>query len=250
MKKPLKRVLFIPDTHAEYHDVRAWKLMMKAMRHWRPDEIVILGDFLDCYPVSRYTKDPKRSQSLEPMFKAGNALLDELDELGPKSKYFFLGNHEQRLNDYIASNAPQLDGFVTVERELRLKPRGYRVTQYSDHLQIGKVYVSHDAGKSIAGRTAAHKAMDIFQHSIITGHSHRMCYLVEANGTGETMLSAQFGWLGDIKHIDYAHRISATKAFVLGFGIGYRNERTGILYAIPVPIVNYTCCVEGVLYEG
>lgn len=250
MKSSLERVLYIPDVHAEYHDYRAWSLMISVMRKWRPCEVNILGDFIDCYPVMSYVKSPKRSKSLGPMFDAGNGLLDELDEMGCTTKRYFSGNHERRLDIYIAKNAPELDGYISIARELGLLKRGYHVVDYADHLKVGKTYISHDAGGSVTGRTAAHKALDIFQHSIITGHTHRMIYVVEGNGVGETMLSAQFGWLGKLKDIDYTHKIASTKAYVLGFGIGYRNPKTGIVYAVPVPIVNYTCCVEGVLYQG
>lgn len=246
----LERVLFIPDVHAEYHDYRAWSLMGKVMKSWRPVEVNILGDFVDCYPVMSYVKSPKRSNSLVPMFKAANGLLDEIEGWKPKVKRFFKGNHSARLETFIAKQAPELDGYISVERELRLQERGYTVIDYSSYLKVGKVYISHDAGGSVTGRTAAHKALDIYQHSIITGHTHRMIYVVEANGIGETMLSAQFGWLGKLKDIDYSHKIASTKAFVLGFGIGYRNPKSGVLYAVPVPIIDYTCCVEGVLYHG
>ncbi len=43
------------------------------------------------------------------------------------------------------------------------------------------------------------------------------------------------------------HRIKAIKDWTLGFGIGYLDTKTGIVYLSPVPIVKGTCMIEGKL---
>jgi hypothetical protein len=58
-----------------------------------------------------------------------------------------------------------------------------------------------------------------------------------------------FGWLGNVDEVDYMHRVKAKKEWSLGFGIGYLDKSTGVVYVQPVPIVNYTAVVEGVLYK-
>ena len=242
------KVLFIPDCHRPYHDKRAWGLMLRAMADWEPDTVVILGDFIDGYFISRFTKDPTR-YSFGDEIDNGNRGLDELDKLGAKRKIYVAGNHDgQRFDEYIKRVAPELIGLQTLESLLFLKSRGWEYVKYRDHVKLGKVYITHDVGAT--GRNSAHKVIDVYQHSAITGHTHRMIYAVEADGLGEPILSAQFGWLGDIKHIDYTHRILATKAYVLGFGIGRVERKTGLLFATPVPIVKYRCMVEGVLWAG
>lgn len=242
------RILFIPDVHRPYHNVRAWNLMVRAMKEWKPKIVVILGDYLEGYGLSRFIKDPRRSD-MEFEFADGNKGLDELDSFGAEQKIYVGGNHDsQRFNDYIKQNAPALQGVASLEQALRLKERGWKYVPYRDHAKIGKVYVTHDVGAT--GRNAAHKVIDVYQHSVITGHTHRMIYAVEADGLGEPILSAQFGWLGDIKYIDYTHRIIATKAYVLGFGIGRIDPKSGILFATPVPIVKYQCMIEGELWKG
>ena len=50
--------------------------------------------------------------------------------------------------------------------------------------------------------------------------------------------------------IDYMSRAKATKDWTLGFGIGYLHPKTGVAYMVPVPIVNYTCLVEGKFYQA
>jgi predicted phosphodiesterase len=245
----LKKVLLIPDTHAPYHNKRAWRLMLRVAQAWKPDIIVILGDFGDFYTVSKFGKDPKRKLQLEDEVEECNRLLDNLDALGAKLKIFIEGNHEHRLNNFIKEKAPELNGLTKdVKEAFKLKERGWVHVSYRDHYRLGKVFLTHDVHAT--GRNAVHKVMDIYQHSAITGHTHRIGYAVEADGIGEPILSATFGWLGDITKIDYQHKITATKAYVLGFGIGYLEEPSGILFASPVPIVHYKCQVEGKVYNG
>jgi hypothetical protein len=73
--------------------------------------------------------------------------------------------------------------------------------------------------------------------------------VVEGDATGMATVSAQFGHLLDVNATDYMHKVRARKDWALGFGVGYLNPRTGYMYLVPVPIVNYTCCVNGRLYK-
>lgn len=84
----------------------------------------------------------------------------------------------------------------------------------------------------------------------LSGNTHRLSYVVEADAAGEPKLAAQFGWLGDVEAADYMHRMKARKDWALGFGIGYLDTQSKMLYATPVPIIKHTCVVEGKLYKG
>jgi predicted MPP superfamily phosphohydrolase len=243
----LQRVAIIPDTHCPYHDKRAWKLLIKVLKKWRPRIIVIQGDFGDFYTVSDFSKDPRRVLNLEWEIDEVNKLLDEIQELGAEQVIFISGNHEARLDRFIQKRAPELHGLVSIKAAFRIKDRGWVYVPYRDHYKLGKVYITHDVNAT--GRNAVHKIIDTYQHSAITAHTHRIGYAVEADGLGQPILSATFGWLGDLSKVDYQHKILATKAYVLGFGVGYLDE-DGLLFANPVPIIKYRCLVEGKVYAG
>lgn len=163
------------------------------------------------------------------------------------NKVHVTGNCD-RLTRYLKDKAPQLFGVVSIPSLFNLKERGWTYTPYKQHRRIGKVHFTHDV--DAAGRNSTFKALDTYQHSVVTGHAHRMQYIVEGNAVGECKLAAQFGWLGDADKIDYMHRAKVNKDWALGFGIGYLDESTGLMYLTPVPIVNLTCVVEGKLYRG
>jgi predicted phosphodiesterase len=242
--KALRPILIVPDTHCPYHDVRAWNLMMKAAKLLKPHTIVSIGDLADFYAVSSHSKNPLRARQLDEEIKGVTALLDQLDSLGAKERIYIAGNHEDRLTRYLQEKAPELFGVVGIPQLLRLKERGWTYVPYKHDHTIGKVTFTHDI--NAAGRTAIFKALDIYQDCIVTGHTHRLQYVVEGNAsTPHTRVSAAFGWLGDVTKVDYMHRASAQKNWALGFGYGYHDPETNYVYLIPVPIVRYTCLVNG-----
>ncbi len=244
----LESILFVPDTHVPYENKKAWALMLQVAKELKPKHVVIIGDLLDCYSVSSYSKDPSRLANLPQEVAAGNRALDQLDGLKASNKIFIAGNHEDRLQRYLADKAPELFDFVNISKILHLAERGWKYVEYKDHTKLGKINLTHDIGT--AGRNATFKALDTFQHSVITGHTHRLCYVVEGNATGEVKLSASFGWLGDASKVDYMHKMLVAKNWALGFGVGYLDTETGVVFTIPVPIVGMKCVVNGKMYKG
>lgn len=244
----LERHLYIPDTHRPYHDKRAWALMLSVAKVFKPHTIISIGDFGDFYSVSGHSKDPQRDRRLRWEVQSVRAGLDDLDGLGARRKIFIEGNHEDRLRRYLQDKAPELFDVVNVPELLRLKERGWEFVPYKDHIRVGKVYFTHDVGST--GRYAAFRALDMYRHGVVTGHTHKMSYVVEGNLAGEQQLSVILGWLGDSKQIDYLQRGKAIRDCALGFGIGHLDTVSGLLYIQPIPLVKYTCLVDGKLYRG
>lgn len=242
----LKRILFIPDTHIPYHDKRAFNLMLRAMKDFKPNITVILGDFADMYTVSSHSKDPRRAFKLKQELAVVKKELRRVSLLGSTEKYFIAGNHEDRLQRYMQDKAPEIAHLVSIPKVLNLG-KDWKYVPYKSDYKLGKLYVTHDIGS--AGRNSIFRCVDSYQHSNATGHTHRMAYIVEGDATGAPKVAAQFGWLGDTEEADYMHRMKARKDWALGFGIGYLDTDTNLVYLIPVPIVNYTCLVNGKLYK-
>ena len=244
----LEPVLFVPDVHRPYHDKTAWALMLKAAASFRPSHLVCLGDFVDFYSVSSHSKDPRRVRNLDEEIADAHVGLNQLDALGARHKSYIGGNHEDRLTRYLQDKAPELFGLVGIPELLKLKSRGWAYTPYKSATSIGKVALTHDVGN--AGRQATFRTLDVFQHSVISAHAHRMQYIVE----GDYKIGAMFGWLGDVEAVDYMQKIAVKRNWALGFGTGYLDTKTGIVYVVPVPIIPlkngvYTCMVNGRLFE-
>lgn len=248
MKHKLERILFIPDTHIPYQDKKAWKLMIKVARDFKPDHVVILGDFLDNYSVSSHSKDPNRALKLDEEIAETIKHLKEVQSLGASNNVFIAGNHSDRLSRYLMDKAPELYNIVQIPELLKLKEMGFKYVPYKDYYTLGKLHITHDCGT--AGRFAHYKSVDTFQKNVVIGHTHRLGFAVEGNANGERHATAMFGWLGDVSQVDYMHKIKATRDWTLGFGLGHVDTSTDYVYITPVPIVNYTVVVNNKFYKS
>lgn len=242
----LKRVLFVPDTHRPYHDKRAWALMLKAARLYRPDIIAPLGDFVDCASVSSHSKDLSRIKRFKAEIADAREGLDELEALGAKEYIYIEGNHEDRLPRYLQDRAPELTDVLDIRSLLGLGKK-WKYVRYKDHTKVGLLHITHDTGK--AGGTAHVQALNDFQDNVVIGHTHRMGVTYSGNAKGKPHVGAMFGWLGDVKQVDYMHRVKANRDWMLGFGIGYL-EPSGVIHLQAVPIIDYRCVIEGELVRG
>jgi predicted phosphodiesterase len=243
----MRKVLLIPDTHRPYHDEKAWQVMLKAGKKFKPDEVVIMGDFADFYAVSSHSKDPKRAllfkQELDDTIKG----LKEVKALKAKKNVFVAGNHEDRLVRYMQAKAPELYDIISIPYLLKLQELGFDYIPYRSHYQVGKLYVTHDVGAS--GKNAIHQALSTYNRNIVTGHTHRMGMTIQGSIEGQRHTSASFGWLGDLKDIDYMSKAKTIKDWQLGFGIAYIDEKTDFCYIQCIPIIDYTCVLEGSLIK-
>lgn len=247
----LRRVLFQPDTHAPYHSKGAVELLLTVMRGWQPDVHVIGGDHSDCATVSFHEKTMRDRRPLKWELDVAAGLLDEYEALMPRAQRIYLmGNHEERLNRFIAVRAPELHGMLDLSSYLRLKERGYLVVPYRKSTKLGKLHITHDFGR--VGRRAHLDAINDVLGNAVINHTHHLGVEYAGSATGESHVGASFGWLGDVEEIDYVHEAVARRNWHLGFGIGYMEEN-GTVHLQAVPIIRtgnkYRCVVEGQLYQ-
>ena len=205
-----------------------------------------MGDMADCFSVSSHSKNPQRALQLKSEIEAVNDGLDQLEGLMASRYIYLAGNHEDRLQRYLQDRAPELFDFVDIPHLLNLGTRGWEYVPYKRDIRLGRVYATHDVG--VASRYAIFRSLETYNHSVLTGHTHRLQYIVEGDATGGSRVAASFGWLGDVDAVDYMCQASAKKNWALGFGLGYLDPATGAVHLVPVPIVKGKCVVEGKLY--
>lgn len=239
----LRTAVCVPDCHIPFHDPKAWAALTRAVGVLRPEYLIVLGDFVDCFSVSDHDKDPRRAPLLKAELAEGASKLDELTRLAPGAeKYFCKGNHENRLERFLWKRAPALVEMVTVEGALGLKARGWKVIPYREHGNIGKLFFTHDIG--IAGIHAAWQTGQVFQGNVAFGHTHRLSVYYSGTVRGERHVAASMGWLGDVAAADYLP--AARRAhWQHGFGVA-RFDSGGHVHLQPVPIVNGIAVLDGV----
>lgn len=243
--KELKRVLFIPDAHTPYHDKKALEYLLidKILPSFSWDTICILGDWWDNYSISNHLKTPTRERSWKRESQQGKDLLHRIGMFGNR-RILVKGNHEKWLEKLLADKAPALYEEVIDKTH---SPEGWEIVEYMESTHIGKLHITHDLGYS--GMQSTQQSLSACGDNIIIGHNHNMTYVVRGNAKGECHVGASFGWLGDYRRIDYRHRMRARRDWVLGFGVGYVLP-SGVVFVVPVPIINYSAVVEGRLFKA
>lgn len=242
-RRTLRRVLVLPDLHAPYHNRAGFALFLKVARALKFYYLVSIGDFYDCYCVSRYVKHPNKERNLYEELQLGQTLcLNELDRIPFEQRIITLGNHDVRPDLYLQEKAPEIYTQFVQEDWLGFKTRGWKVVNYKDHMMLGKVMLTHEVGE-----TGALAVLNAVQDNVVTGHDHQMNYIVRGNAKGILHVSATFGWLGDPEHASYMYNVKAKRKWAPGFGVGYLRNN-GFIYLVPVPIVNNSCVVEGRLF--
>lgn len=241
----LKRLLILPDAHTPYHDKRALEKLIigQVLPAFDWDTIVILGDWWDNYSISNHLKTPTREQSWKRESECGKQLLRQITKFPARRRILCKGNHERWLERLLAEKVPALYEEVVGKTS---HPREWEVIEYMNSTKVGKLHITHDLGHS--GINSAQQSLSACGDNICIGHNHNLTYVVRGNARGDIHVGASFGWLGDYTKIDYRHRMKARRDWVLGFGVGYLREG-GIVHLQPVPIIKYSCVVEGRLFQ-
>lgn len=244
--KELKRVLFLPDAHTPYHDRRALERLIigHVLPAFEWDTICLLGDWWDNYSISSHIKTPTRERSWKRESEVGKRLLRQIGQFNARRRILIKGNHERWLEKILSDKVPALYEEVMDKTHA---PEGWEVVEYMESTKIGKIHVTHEIGFS--GMNSAQQSLQACGDNIIIGHNHNMTYVVRGNAKGESHVGASFGWLADRRRIDYRHRMRAHRDWTLGFGVGYLRPN-GIVHVCPVPIVRYSCVVEGRLFQA
>lgn len=95
-----------------FHDEAAIDAGLQMLALYRPDRLVIIGDFLDFPELGKYRKEPAFAFTLNPAIAYATELLAKMRAIvGPECEIDFIpGNHEARLTSAIVDNLAALYG--------------------------------------------------------------------------------------------------------------------------------------------
>lgn len=206
----MKKVFIIGDTHFPFHNKEAYKKVLNRLKVEKPDVVIQIGDLLDQYVFSKYTKSVKITPQLD--FVKGLAMAkkmwEDVQNLLPKAKcYQILGNHDIRLAKRIAEKLPELSEIIS-HRNYYVFPNVQVMRNDRDYLTIdGVVYCHGWLGMSIDHAV-------FFGKPTVHGHRHRM-----EIATKGKLWSMDVGYLADSKSIPLNYTASRFSLWTTGCGI-------------------------------
>ncbi len=240
-----QRILVCPDAHHPFVDPVAWECFLAAARHMKPDVLVIIGDFCDAFAVSSHSKHPSRRIGFATELAATNKALDQIEALGIPRVVYTEGNHENRLDRYIADKAPEMFGVVPgMKGLLRVHERaGWEWYPYKELVRIGSMSFCHDAG--FCGVNAARASLQATGANFCFGHTHRLGVVYEGTVEDGMRVCMNVGWLGNVQDVDYMHKWRAQRDWQQGFGF-VDQDSEGLSWCQTVPILRGRCMIDGV----
>jgi predicted phosphodiesterase len=169
-----QQYLVMSDIHAPDHDPHALDVAIQIGQSMKLDGIVIAGDGMDVHALSRYTPAAHRPIRWVDERVAAVPVFAMIRDFFPKTKITYLmGNHDVRPERFMASQAPQLQGLLTLPQILGLDsldfefPSDNRVVIGDKLLVIHGTRVRSEAGVSVQAEVREAGM------SVAMGHVHR-----------------------------------------------------------------------------
>jgi len=204
------------------------------------NQIIILGDFADCYRVSLHPKLPKHLQmtprKLTDELTEVHYHLTQLRELFPQAEIIYIeGNHEARLTKYIVTKCEDLAGLVkTLPEYFHLDSLKIKWIPYERHQLIRvldtDLFARHEP--YCGGKHTALGSIDKGKISLLHGHTHRKQTGTLTDALGNEITCSSAGWLGNpkaeifefMKKDDWSH----------GFQFIYSHKKQFYIEVVPI----------------
>ena len=220
---------------------RCLHLVTSFVKWLKPDGVLLNGDILDLYRLSRFTKNPSIPlQSLEVEIDTCETILLAQIPESTRQRFWIGGNHEDRYRRYIWDKAPELDVEPLKFSKLAKCPDyGFKYLEYGDGVMLGKLYVTHgEVVRKHSGYTAkAH--FDKYGVSVLHGHTHRLGQYSHRNRSGQfgawengclCKLTPEFDHYPDWQH---------------GFSVVLHDPKTGIFNVEQIRIFEESWMIYG-----
>lgn len=165
-------VIIGSDIHIPFQDNKAVEAFKSYCKEIQPSAIVLNGDVLDFYKLSRFVKGEGRNPYEE--ISECQELLKSLKEACPNSEiYYVIGNHETRLETYVLNNAPHLASLVEDVFTI-IKTKDIGIIGCSEVLINDNFICTH--GKLLGSKAGMSAMKEIEKHymSGASGHTHRL----------------------------------------------------------------------------
>lgn len=201
------RNLIISDLHIPDQHIKALELVYKFIKVYKPTTLHILGDFLNFPTLSAWPQDPHYHIQLSEEINEARQILAKFRKLLPQAEIlWYSGNHEDRMQKYLARNAAQLaeleiEGELVVSIPHLFKLRELGIKYIEKEYRGGVLYHHGQLVRGKAGYTA-HGNMEKTGVSTLSGHVHRLA-LVYKNLYDRAIFGMETGCLCNPKPYPY-----------------------------------------------
>jgi len=227
-----KRALIINDVHLPYHDIEAITTTFNFAKKEKPDLIILNGDIIDCFLLSRFSKDPKArrfSYELEQLEQ-----FVQVVEKTFKAKIIYkLGNHEVRYQHFLWEKAKELADVTEfdIKNVIGARAKGVEIIEDKTIIKLSGLDLLHGHEFVTGFFNPVNVARGLYLRakvSAMQGHSHKTSEHTETDLHGNIKTTWSVGCLCGLK-ADYAPYNSWNHGFAIididGQNFSVRNKR-------------------------
>lgn len=251
-----EKCLIISDIHVPDHDTKVYKLILKFIDYYRPNQLYLLGDIVNFTKISKYDQDPYYETDFSDEIYDARSVVQEISEhalnANPKVEMlYFEGNHEARVQKYLGKNAKELadliaddEYIISVPHLLELKKNKIKwVPAYLIHNWHGVSFFHGHTIRTKAGY-AAHANIDKFGTSGFTGHSHKLAHITRTQSQ-----QTKF-WIetGCVCNLIPTPTYTISPDWCQGFATAEYDPVLDRVFAEVVPIINHTFLYNDTLF--
>lgn len=242
--------LIIPDSHGNHIDPHARDALLRDCKALAPDEVVWLGDHLDCagtFSTHQRSFTNEMTESYEDDCAAANWLLDAVQARAPRATHHYIeGNHEQHVERWASrlfQSKRDADALLEVygpAKALQLRARGIRYYKRSEHymglsipgaIRLGRCFFVHGVSHS---KHATQQHLERFGASVVHGHTHRAQSAVERTVTS----SGHGAWCpGTLAKLQPLYKHTAPTSWSHGYAVQF-VQPSGRFLHVQVPITS------------
>lgn len=209
-----KIIVLVGDQQAPFHDRRLHDLFLDWIEWNQPDEGVLIGDTVDFPDVSRHRNNPENDATANDCIQAGYEILRDYVAASPVTKWTkLIGNHDERIRNFVIDNAGPLYGLKRATRDYVEKEERVLDIEYLlrlDELQIklvdpkgGYAQAQVNIDDSLAIRhgwltrrgsgASALASLESVGYNIVVGHTHRQSIVQKTSHDINNVPTTLFG---------------------------------------------------------
>ncbi len=242
----IKKGIVISDLHCPYQHKPSLKLVRKFIDDFKPNELIINGDFLNYGAYSGHGR--RKNERADELIKRDHTeAVITMDALlmgtKIKTKVWIDGNHDNWQDQYYTEFPDTYDDAIHRYNILQLKRRGFLdPIPYKGVYKSGKLYFTHGWRAGTAA-VRQHLIQD-YKTNFVMGHIHKSDTATSSNIKGHIVQGYSTGCLCKL---DFKYSYHPTGNH--GFGVYYVLPN-GQFAFYNVVIINNQFVFEGKLYAA
>lgn len=229
----MKLTVILSDLQLPYHHTRAVQSVCNFLADRASDigEVHQVGDFFDFCAISQWSRGtPKEDgRRLQKEIDVAELVMTDIHKAYPGLKTRIKGNHDDRLDKYLATQARGLRGLRALDYDTLTLAAEHGWTTKAEPYQIAPntVAVHGLAVRSKAGYTA-HAHLERLPGNVVHGHTHRAAVVYRTLGAQQRW-AMEVGCLMDRKKASYLACGAADWQLAIGAVYSEGGQATPVL---------------------